>query len=458
MATGLYTAHDLYFGAMTPLRNFSEMLRNSYQNSANPFSTNPLGRMIAASADSAFRLMKHYPKQEFGFDHVTIKGKEYRVQENHPLDLPFCRLKHFTVLDDKGAPLKSPRPKLLIGAPISGHYATLLRNTVEALLPHHDVYITDWKNARDVPLSDGYFDLDDCVEYYMTFLRHLGSDTHILGVCQPSVPVLIAVTMLNKLDKKNAPRSMILMGGPVDTRVNPTEVNHLAMKRPLEWFERNAIDVVPPWHKGAMRQVYPGFLQLTGFISMNIDRHIDAHFRYFQDSVNNDEQAAEKHRVFYDEYLAVMDITAEFYLQTVDRVFQRHLLPKGEYVWRKHRVDMGDITDTAILIVEGENDDITAVGQSKVTLDLAYSLPMKMKHYHMQQKAGHYGLFSGSRWRNEVRPVVSDFIKQFDGHKTSVKKKPMTKSQLAKIMAKKHPPKRLTGMITPLVETAAIIG
>lgn len=458
MATGLYTVHDLYFGALKPLQNFSEMLRNSYQTPTNPLSYTPVGRLVAAGADIAYRLTKEYPKPKFGIKRVTIKDKEYRVQERHPMDLPFCRLKHFDVVDAKGQSVKTDRPKLLIGAPLSGHYATLLRNTVEALLPHHDVYITDWKNARDVSLSEGYFDLDDCVEYYMDFLRELGPDTHILGVCQPSVPVLIAVTMLNKLDKKNAPRSMILMGGPVDTRINPTEVNNLAMKRPLEWFERNAIGIVPVWHKGAMRQVYPGFLQLTGFLSMNMDRHIDSYFRYFQDSVNNDQKGAAKHRKFYDEYLAVMDITAEFYLQTVDRVFQRHLLPKGEYVWRKHRVDMGDITDTAILIIEGEMDDITAVGQSKVTIDLAYSLPDKMKQYHMQQQAGHYGLFSGSRWRNEVRPVVTNFIKEFDGHTTSAKKKPMTKTRLAKIMAKNHPPKRLTGPITPLVETAAIIG
>lgn len=458
MATGLYTVHDLYFGALSPLRNFSEMLRDSYKTPVNPVSFTPLGRLVSAGADMAYRLTKNYPQPKFGLKRVTINGKEYRVHEKHPMNLPFCRLKHFEVTDEKGNPVKADRPKLLIGAPLSGHFSTLLRNTVEALLPHHDVYITDWKNASDVPLSEGYFDLDDCVEYYMTFLRELGPNVHILAVCQPSVPVLIAVTMLNKLDKKHAPRSTILMGGPVDTRINPTEVNNLAMNRPLEWFERNAIGIVPAWHPGGMRQVYPGFLQLTGFLSMNIDRHIDSYFKYFQDSVNNDQKAAAKHRQFYDEYLAVMDITAEFYLQTVDRVFQRHLLPKGEYVWRKHKVDLGDITDTALLIIEGEHDDITAVGQSKVTIDLSYSLPDKMKRYHLQKEAGHYGLFSGSRWRDEVRPVVSKFIKEFDGHKLSAKKKPMTKSQLAKLTAAKHPPKPLKAFITPLVETAAIVG
>lgn len=458
MATGMYTLHDLYFGMMSPMRNYAEMLRNSFQSPTNPFSFTPVGRMVAGSADNTYRLLKNYPQPKFGIKTVTIKDKEYRVREKHPMNLPFCRLKHFEVVDDKGNPVANNRPKLLIGAPLSGHYSTLLRDTVTALLPHHDVYITDWKNAREVPLSEGYFDLDDCVEYYMNFLRELGPNVHILGVCQPSVPVLIAVTMLNKLEKHNAPRSMILMGGPVDTRINPTEVNKLAMTRPLEWFERNAIGIVPPWYQGAMRQVYPGFMQLTGFVSMNIDRHIDAHFKYFQNTVNNDQKSTAKHRKFYDEYLAVMDITAEFYLQTVDRVFQSHLLPKGEYIWRKHRVDLGDITDTAMLIIEGELDDITAVGQSKVTLDLSYSLPPKMEQYHLQKQAGHYGLFSGSRWRNEVRPVVTKFIHEFDGHTISVPKKKVTKSELAKKIAKKYPPKRLSGFITPLVETAAIIG
>jgi len=453
MPTGLYTLYDLNYGMMTPLRQFSEMTRNTFQNPVNPLSFTAPGRTVAAAADVAYRLTKRFDQPKFGIKRVTIGKKEYRVVERHPVDLPFCRLKHFEVKD---AP--AGRPKLLIGAPLSGHYATLLRNTVEALLPHHDVYITDWRNARDVPLSDGYFDLDDCVDYYMEFLRELGPDVHVLGVCQPSVPILIAVTLLNKLDKKKAPRSMTLMGGPVDTRINPTEVNKLAMDRPLEWFERNAIGIVPPWYPGGMRQVYPGFLQLNGFLSMNIERHIDSYFKYFGALVHDDQKAAEKHREFYDEYLAVMDITAEFYLQTVDRVFQRHLLPQNEYMWHGHRVDLSDITDTALLIVEGELDDISAVGQSKATIDLTTSLPDKMKFYHLQKQAGHYGLFSGHRWREEVRPVLTAFINKFEGHRHSAPKKAAAKTTRAKATAMKHPPKRLKALITPMVETAAIIG
>lgn len=452
MPTGLYTLYDLNYGMMTPVRQFSEMARNTFQNPANPLSFSTPGRTIGAAADVMYRLTKRFDQPKFGIKKVKIKGKDYKVVEKHPMELPFCRLKHFHV---EGAP---KRPKLLVGAPLSGHFSTLLRNTVEALLPHHDVYITDWRNARDVSLSKGYFDLDDCVDYYMTFLRELGPNVHVLGVCQPSVPILIAVTLMNKLEKKNAPRSMTLMGGPVDTRINPTEVNKLAMHRPLEWFERNAIAIVPPWYPGANRQVYPGFLQLTGFVSMNIERHIDSYFKYFSALSHDDQKSAAKHREFYDEYLAVMDIPAEFYLQTVDRVFQRHLLPKNEYMWRKHRVDLSDITDTALLIVEGELDDISAVGQSKATIDLTVSLPDKMKVYHLQKQAGHYGLFSGSRWRDEVRPVVTKFINEFDNHKLSAPKKAAQKTDRAKRTAEKHPPKRLKALLTPLVETAAIIG
>lgn len=453
MPTGLYPVRDVAHAMMTPVSVTAEVMRNIFKNSMNPLSYTGAGRVAAAAAEVTYRLTRDFKQPKFGIKTVTIKGKEYNVTEKHPMDLPFCRLKHFDV---EGAPAN--RSKILIGAPISGHFSTLLRNTVEALLPYHDVYITDWKNARDVPLSKGYFDLDDCIEYYIKFLHKLGPNVHTLGVCQPSVPILIAVALMNKLEKHNAPRSMILMGGPIDTRINPTQVNTLAMKRPLSWFERNAVAIVPPWYKGAMRQVYPGFLQLTGFVSMNLDRHIESYFTYFQDLVNMKDQPAQKHRDFYDEYLAVMDIPAEFYLQTVDRVFQRHLLPRGKYVWHGQKVDLADITDTALLCIEGEHDDISAVGQTKAAIDLCVSLPEKMKRHHLQLKAGHYGLFSGSRWREEVRPVLTQFIHEFEGHKHTGQKKKLTKTERAKLTAAKHPPKRLTGPLTPLVETAAIIG
>lgn len=455
MPTGIYTLYDTNYAMLTPVRAGLEAVRNSFQSPANPLSYTGVGRFIGAWADLGYRLTKRYDQPKFGIKKTKINGKEYRVVEKHSMDLPFCRLKHFTV---EGLPANAYRPKLLIGAPISGHFSTLLRNTVEACLPHHDVYITDWKNARDVPLSKGYFDLDDCIDYYMTYLRHLGPDVHTLGVCQPSVPIIIAVALLNKLDRKNAPRSMILMGGPIDTRINPTEVNRLAMTRPLEWFEKNAVAIVPPWYAGGTRQVYPGFLQLNGFISMNLERHMDSHYKYFQSLVNNDQPGAKKHREFYDEYLAVMDIPAEFYLQTVDRVFQRHLLPKGKYLWRGQKVDLSDITDTALLCIEGELDDISAVGQTKAAIDLCTSLPDSMKKHHLQLQAGHYGLFSGTRWREEVRPVMSAFVAVHDKHRRTNKKSNNTQTNRARQIAERHPPKRLKAMITPLVETAAIIG
>lgn len=456
MPTGVYTLYDTNYAMMSPLRASLEAMRNTFQSPANPLSYTGTGRLFGAWADVGHRLTKRFDQPKFDIKKTTIDGKHYRVVEKHSQDLPFCRLKHFVV---EGLPKNVHRPKLLIGAPISGHFSTLLRNTVEACLPYHDVYITDWKNARDVPLSKGYFDLDDCIDYYVTYLRHLGPDVHVLGVCQPSVPIIIAVAMLNHFDRKNAPRSMTLMGGPVDTRINPTEVNKLAMTRPLEWFEQNAIGIVPPWYQGGTRQVYPGFLQLYGFVSMNMERHIDSYFKYFQSLVNDDQAGAKKHREFYDEYLAVMDIPAEFYLQTVDRVFQQHLLPRGEYMWRdKYKVDLADITDTALLCIEGELDDISAVGQTKAAIDLCTSLPDSMKKHHLQHQAGHYGLFSGSRWRDEVRPVLSAFIAEHDKHRRTNKKKKGSRTDRANQTAQRHPPKRLKAMITPLVETAAIIG
>lgn len=402
----LYPFYDLSHVALTPVRLGAEWMKGALNNPMNPIKDTELGRTMAASADMTFRLTKRFDQPAFGIRRVTIDGKSLHVRERDVMDLPFCRLKHFEV---KGC--KKNRPIVLVGAPLSGHYATLLRNTIEGLLPHHDVYITDWKNSRNIPLSRGYFDLDDCIEYYMEFIRFLGgSKTHLVAVCQPSVPIFVATCLMNKQEPENAPASMTLIGGPIDTRINPTEVNKLAMTRPIDWFETQAISVVPPWYAGAMRQVYPGFLQLTGFMSMNLDRHIDSYFNYFLNLVKGDGESAKKHREFYNEYLAVMDIPAEFYLQTVERVFQQHLIPKGEFVWRDVRADARDIKHTALLCVEGELDDISAPGQTQAAIDLCSNLPAKMKHYHLQKKAGHYGLFSGTRWREEVRPAISKFI------------------------------------------------
>jgi poly(3-hydroxybutyrate) depolymerase len=456
----IYTLYDLSHVALTPIRLGAEMTRETFQSAVNPISYTMPGRAVAAGADLAIRMTRRFDQPEFGIRDVEINGKKHKVHERHMMELPFCRLKHFEV---KG--VKKKRTKILVAAPLSGHFATLLRGTVEALLPHHDVYITDWKNARNVPLVRGYFDLDDCVEYYMHFMQALGPDVHVFAVCQPSVPVLLATTLMNQHNKKTAPRSIILMGGPIDTRINPTEVNRLAMTRDLEWFERNAISIVPPWYAGAMRQVYPGFLQLTGFLSMNFDRHIDSYFNYYLHLVQGDGQSVKKHREFYNEYLAVMDIPAEFYLQTVERVFQKHLLPKRQYKWRDEIVDPANITQTALLCIEGELDDISATGQTKAALDLCSNLPASMKKYHLQKKAGHYGLFSGTRWREEVRPLLTTFIEAYDHTSSAAKKKKILEKKIKpeenkklEAKVKKRQQKNRKKPLNSAAEAAAIIG
>jgi poly(3-hydroxybutyrate) depolymerase len=302
------------------------------------------------------------------------------------------------------------QPKLLIVAPMSGHYATLLRGTVEAFLPGHEVYITDWVDARQAPLTSGSFDLDDYVDYVMEMVRFIGQDVHVLAVCQPSVPVIAAVARMEALGDEAAPRSMILMGGPIDTRKSPTAVNKLAEERGTNWFRRNCIVKVPFPHPGMGRDVYPGFLQLSGFMAMNFDRHLTAHSDMFKHLVEGDGDSAEKHREFYDEYLAVMDLTAEFYLQTVDTVFVKHALPKGEMTHRGAPVDLTAIRRTALMTVEGEKDDISGLGQTRAAHDLCVNIPADRKVEHMQKSVGHYGVFNGSRFRAEIAPRIAGFI------------------------------------------------
>jgi poly(3-hydroxybutyrate) depolymerase len=324
---------------------------------------------------------------------------------------PFCRLLHF----EKQTVRASARPqqKLLIVAPMSGHYATLLRGTVETMLPDHDTYITDWTDARMVPLADGRFDLDDYIDYVISMLHFLGEGTHVMAVCQPSVPVLAAAAVMEARGDRHAPATMTLMGGPIDTRRNPTAVNTLANTHDLDWFRRHVIMPVPFPHPGFMREVYPGFLQISGFLSMNIDRHVQAHRDLFRHLVEGDGDSAEKHRDFYDEYLAVMDLTAEFYLQTVDTVFIRHALPKGEMMHRGERVDPGAIRNVALLTVEGENDDISGVGQTEAAQDICTGIPADRRAHYLQPKVGHYGVFNGSRFRAEIAPRIRDFISTF---------------------------------------------
>jgi poly(3-hydroxybutyrate) depolymerase len=338
-----------------------------------------------------------------------ISGKPVEVHESVVWSKPFCDLLHF----GRCLPPGHPRdPKVLIVAPMSGHYATLLRGTVETLLPSADIYITDWKDARMVPLSEGRFDLDDYIDYVIEMLHHLGEDTHVIAVCQPAVPVLAAVARMEAEKDPFAPSSMTLMGGPIDTRVNPTAVNQLAQTRPLSWFEENVVMPVPWPQPGFMRQVYPGFLQLSGFMSMNLDRHMVAHKEFFGHLVKNDGDSADKHREFYDEYLAVMDLTAEFYLQTVDTVFISHALPKGEMTHRGKPVDPSAIVNTALLTVEGENDDISGAGQTQAAQTLCSNLPDHMRLHYVQPDVGHYGVFNGSRFRREIAPRIIKFMQE----------------------------------------------
>jgi poly(3-hydroxybutyrate) depolymerase len=329
------------------------------------------------------------------------------VRERIVWTKPFCNLIHFERELPEG---RKKDPKLLIVAPMSGHYATLLRGTVESMIQHADVYITDWADARMVPVSEGRFDLEDYVDYVIEMLHHLGADTHVMAVCQPSVPVLSAVSVMEVRGDGFAPASMTLMGGPIDTRRNPTAVNKLAEEKGIDWFRDNVIMQVPWPEPGFMRSVYPGFLQLSGFMSMNLDRHIIAHKDFFMHLVQHDGDSAEKHREFYDEYLAVMDLTAEFYLQTVETVFVNHALPKGEMMHRGEKVDPSAIRNVALLTVEGENDDISGIGQTKAAHDLCTNIPDEMRAHYMQPKVGHYGVFNGSRFRAEIVPRIVDFM------------------------------------------------
>jgi poly(3-hydroxybutyrate) depolymerase len=331
------------------------------------------------------------------------------VEEQNLLHKPFVNLLHFRKVWPDGVAHKA-QDKLLIVAPMSGHYATLLRNTVEGMLPHFDVYITDWIDARNVPLSHGKFDLEDYTDYLVEILQLLGPGTSVMAVCQPSVPVMAAVSLMSANSDPAVPKAMVLMGGPIDTRRNPTAVNKLAEQRGVDWFRKNVTMRVPFPHPGFMRHVYPGFLQLTGFMTMNLDRHMDAHRELFWHLVEGDQESAERRTEFYDEYMSVMDLTAEFYLMTVDRVFVNHDLPNGTYMHRGIRLDPSTIKTTALLTIEGEKDDISGVGQTEAAHDLCSSLAAERKQHYLQLGVGHYGVFSGSRFRKEVVPVITKFV------------------------------------------------
>jgi polyhydroxyalkanoate depolymerase len=388
----LYLMRDAYDQMLSPMRLAAEMARTACENPFSPLSYAPNSRAVAASCELFERATRCYPKPAF-----NLPAAERVVWER-----PFCRVIAF------GEP--STKPKLLLVAPLSGHYATLLRGTVAAFLDTHQVLITDWADAKKVPLSAGRFDLDDYIDYCMAMFEALGPDLHVMAVCQPSVPVLAAIARMEAEDHPLVPRSAVLVGGPIDTRRSPTAVNRLPQERSIAWFERHCIHSVPWTHQGHGREVYPGFLQLAGFISMNLDRHQTAHWDMFNHLVQGDGDSAAKHREFYDEYLAVMDLAAEYYLQTVETVFIEHRLPRGEMRHRDRPVDLSAIRRCALMAIEGEKDDITGLGQTRAALDLTPNLPADRKAYHLQIGAGHYGVFNGSRFRAEIVPKIVAFM------------------------------------------------
>jgi poly(3-hydroxybutyrate) depolymerase len=407
MNQSFYYFYEAAHAMLSPARAGNDAVKAFYSNPGNPLSHTPFGRNIAAGCELFERVTRRYGKPRFDLATTVVNGALVSVDEKVVWSKPFCNLIHF----DRRLPKRGKSdPKLLIVAPMSGHYATLLRGTVEAFLPKHEVYITDWIDARQVPLASGTFDLDDYIDYVIDMLRLLGPDVHVLAVCQPSVPVIAAIARMEAEDDPASPRSMILMGGPIDTRESPTAVNKLAEERGTEWFRRNCVVKVPFPHAGMGRSVYPGFLQLGGFMAMNFDRHMTAHWDMFNHLVDGDGDSADKHRDFYDEYLAVMDLTAEFYLQTVDTVFVKHALPKGTMTHRGELVDLSAIRKVALMTVEGEKDDISGIGQTRAAHDLCANIPASRKIDHLQQNVGHYGVFNGSRFRGEIAPKITDFI------------------------------------------------
>jgi poly(3-hydroxybutyrate) depolymerase len=411
MNTYSYQWHEMAYLALAPARAASDMTRLWFSNPVNPLAHTQVGRNVAASAELFERLTRRYGKPIFGLHSTKIDGKTVPVREEVVWQRTFCKLLHFE-REWEGAAKR--QAKLLLVAPMSGHYATLLRGTVDTFLPYYDVYVTDWADARMVPLGVGTFDLDDYIDYVTEICRLLsatkdGIPLHTIAVCQPAVPLIAAVALLEKKNDPDVPASMTLMGGPIDTRRSPTAVNLVAQQRGSDWFRKHCIHPVPYPYPGAGRNVYPGFLQLSGFMAMNFDRHVNAHIEMFNHLMEGDGDSAEKHRDFYDEYLAVMDLTAEFYLQTVDTVFVQHALPDGKMTHRNENIDLTVINRTGLMTVEGEKDDISGLGQTYAAQELCINIPAKRKFHYQQQNVGHYGVFNGSRFRQEIAPRIRAF-------------------------------------------------
>lgn len=405
----LYHAYELQRSWLASASALATMSANLLNNPRNPIGYFGGGPLIASALEVFAHAAAPRGKPNFALGCVEIEGKVLPVDEQTVLRKPFGQLKRFHYAGVEA------KPKLLIVAPMSGHFATLLRGTVSRLIPTHDVYVTDWRDARNVPITEGRFDLDDYIDYLIEFLEHIGPGAHMLAVCQPSVPCLAAAAVMSGDKHPDRPRTLTMMGGPIDTREAPTAVNIMATQRPHSWFEQNVIATVPFQYAGAGRRVYPGFLQLAGFMSMNLGDHLMSHWEMFKHLVDGDGESAAATKDFYDEYRSVCDMTEEFYLQTVDVVFQRHLLPKGEMRHRGKPVDLGAIRDVALLAIEGERDDISGLGQTKAALTLTPNLPARMKKYHMAADVGHYGIFNGSKWRTRIAPIVEEWIAKHNG-------------------------------------------
>jgi poly(3-hydroxybutyrate) depolymerase len=427
----LYQIYETQRSFMEPFADFALAASKLYSNPVSPFGQNPFAQRISAAYDLMYRLGKDYEKPEFGIQTVKVGGTEVAIHERVEVDKPFCELRRFKRFSDDPATLArlKQQPAVLVVAPLSGHYATLLRDTVRTMLQDHKVYITDWRNARTVPLEQGEFHLDDYVNYVQDFIRHLQREygnCHVMSVCQPTVPVLAAVSLMASRGE-TTPLTMTMMGGPIDARKSPTAVNNLAMNKSFDWFENNVIYRVPTSFPGAGRRVYPGFLQHAGFVAMNPDRHLTSHYDYFKHLIAGDDASAEAHRQFYDEYNAVLDMDADYYLETIRTVFQEYRLVHGTWDVRSpegklERVRPQDIRTTAHFTIEGELDDISGSGQTEAAHGLCHNVPRERQKHLEVKGAGHYGIFSGRRWREVVYPQVRDFILQFNGPAAGARK------------------------------------
>ncbi len=410
----LYSFVEMNRAAMLPLRLAVKASRAGLRSPLNPVGQTQIGRSMAAAADVFEATTRFYGKPDWQIDTTRINAVDVPISVNTVWTSPWCRLLHFRRAPDAMAKAvganAAPQPRLLIVAPLSGHYATLLRGTVEAFLPTHEVYITDWTDARMVPVWFGRFDLDDYIDHIRLMVTKLGAGTNVLAVCQPGPPVLAAISMMAEDNDPARPATMTFMGSPIDARESPTVPNKLSEERPFEWFEDNMIHTVPPPWPGAMRRVYPGFVQLSSFMNMNWDNHVSAHWKFFSHLVEGDGDNAGKHRKFYDEYLSVLDLTEEFYLQTIRRIFQEHHLARGIFHHRDRLVRPEAVRDVALMTVEGEKDDISGIGQTQAAHTLCTGLPASMREDYIQPGVGHYGVFNGSRFRTEIVPRVSDFI------------------------------------------------